>query len=324
MTIFLKPKTRYITLGSGRNLTLQHVIEGKGIFQGDVEITIISGSIIDSVTTIPALVTGDLKRYRTVTLINYGQILGKSGNANSGSGGHAFTATSDISIDNRYAFRSGGGGGGKGGTGGNGNYTSYGAWRNSYGTPRNRWDQKENSANIELWWDNVMFFRDINYGWKPAGQVPTQYVAPYTYQRAANARWENRFYDIRRGSTAISYGTAGGSGGRGTGTGLAWQNGLYGNVPVNFAGRGGRGGRGAWWGGKGYTGATGAAGTNSVGGGTNPGSAGTAGGNPGWALFAFSSAFITMKNTGVINGPTHYNGVQPTEHNENLPILIED
>lgn len=324
MTIFLKPKTRYISTGSGTNVNIQGIIEGAGIFQGEVELTILAGSTIGSTNGLPALITGDLKRYREVRLVNNGEIQGKSGNANSGNGGHAFTATSNIVITNNGAFRSGGGGGGKGGKGGAGNYANYGGWVNSFGNPRYRWDQKDNKADVQILWKDVSVYRNLYFGWKPYGQAPTAWASPYTYQRAATPRWQNRFYDIRRGATANSTGTTGGNGGRGSGYTLGYHNGSYAAVPSNFAGRGGRGGRGAWFGGRGATGATGASGTKSVGGGTNPGTGGTGGGYAGWALYAYKDAFISMSRIGTVNGPTHYNGVQPTEHNENLPNLIED
>ncbi|WP_320202805.1 hypothetical protein [Agrobacterium rosae] len=209
-----------------------------------------------------------------LTLVNNGIIQGIGGAANSGVGGDAmFSGTyiapgSKIIVNNFGTVRAGGGGGGQGGAGSTSGTVREPTSGDNYNTSNTFWQQFQDGSNL-YWPGGPSGFY--------SGLATSFVVGSYTYFRGSQR--DQILYGIYRTSTQTTP-TTGGSGGRGQGADGAAAAGSAGGTNA------GAGGAGGPWG---ASGAVGSAGN----------SAGAAGGLGG---VAYSSASVTMNNSGTVQG----------------------
>ena len=249
--------------------------------------------------------------YKSLTINVHGHIQGRGGKDSEGSHGIISQSEIHVHVHSTGTITAGGGAGGDGGKGGDGYKIIWGSWHNSFGAPRYRWDQEIYTRGeencLEINWND----KDImpGHGTSPCPGIGERYhkavpegqddfyeYGGYVYQRAKTMRWDNRFWDIRRGTklTQAGNGGAAGQGGNGRGYIQTRTDGTKGGQGYNGSGKGGDGGNGATWGDGGTQGATGADGNSTA------GKAGQEGHGPGKAITSSKEVFLT--NEGTISG----------------------
>jgi len=249
-----------------------------------------------------------------IELINYGEIQGFGGAANSGGGGHAIHFNTDAAIGrikNYGAIRSGGGGGGHGGAGGQGGpgyYTSGTTEGPHYSGTAYVWRTMPGTA-AGLCWGGTWFLQGD-------GRIHTETAIAYggyTYYKGALMEG-SYFFAISRSNIAYHYtsggaGGAGGGGGQGRGYGQAPTTGAAGSgggapgTNAGWGGTGGTGGTGGEWGQPGAAGGNGLPGGAGNNGGGAAGAAGAAGGAPGYSVYAPAGLNVAFDIEGIIQGP---------------------
>ncbi len=240
----------------------------------------------------------------TLTLDNYGDIVGRGGQPNGGRGGDAIytdpaqTWSKKMLVNNYGAIRAGGGGGGVGGNGGGGRWSQEfmeGPQYNRTSGSASYWVAEWTQNRTSAIWNNGIFVppaansgvteRDGTDGWRYYRHTMRDNGdGSASYYEVIRRRWEDRF-------------TSGGGGGAG-GQGQGWQQGAAGRTNGaagdTNAGNGGYGGAGGGWGANGEAGGAGANGNNGN---------GTAGGAGGIAGIAYRNAIVQIvSNSGTIQG----------------------
>jgi hypothetical protein len=253
----------------------------------------------------------------TITVENFGHILGQAGNINSGQGGHCIRCdtgspggTTRVDIINRAGglIYSGGGGGGVGGAGGGGAwqahtsdncYTVYDNVGGAHHLPSSAyWPQPCLAQGLESYdcrvavcsaqYGGTLCSGPIQYA-NPADPYNDGLICPMCVRPRTQC---DPVYTWQYSS--------GGGGGQGA-YGIGWNNGDTANGRTggaaggSYAGAGGAGGYGGAWGTTGGTGETGAAGNNGAGAG------GAAGGAPGYWMLK-GGANVGVTNEGDIKG----------------------
>lgn len=285
---------------SDTNVNLEtFILSQTAVTSSAIVINIPSGNIIGSTAQgTPAMVTGDLSAYtRGVTLNVIGEIQGAGGTLTLNAG-DAFTATSDLTINNTGAIRAGGGGGGAGGLGG------YGDDAINKTTP-------PYVQGYHEWW----------YGTTPGTSNPSLWygVAKFTNNQASpvirfvktggdwyypDGFYGGAAYGMGRGDAVTGVKGAAGAGGIGQGYAQAKADGGGGSAGTYRAGNGGDGGNGGNWGEDGLPGIDGGDGKY-YGSYSNQNVASGAGGSAGTlAGYAINSgaATVTLLGAGVVNG----------------------
>ena len=293
-----------INLGSTKNINIASWLVSRGVRDGaNVIVTLPSGSIVGgTIAGVYAMDMGDIRRWKSVHMKIAGEIQGRGGIVSNRSGAHCLSTQYPFKLEilSTGAIRGGGGAGGVGGDGGAGDYLSYGSWQNSFGEPRYRWEQSNGSPAVKILWNDKQVYYNLNHGWTASGQNDTAVGSDgYTYQRQSSVRWEDKYWDIRRGKQAYGAIGVGGAGGNGQGYNQARTFGAEGTNGTNGAGDGGRGGSGVTWGAKGGAGETGEDGN------LGSGKAGQAGGEGGYSIFA-PGIGIQYKNSGTVQGFSHF------------------
>lgn len=341
MTVLINRNVLQLTLQSAVDVNLQTFINMQNTPYTRINITINSQTVIGTTSSsTPAITTGDLTGL-DISLVNYGEIQGRFGASNSGDGGDAITATSDIIITNHGAIRGGGAGGGKGGSGATG--SNNGSWTELYSleyinpplmhywVPRNdagatncgidAAGQPENELGCRLHNNNIG--TPCGYPYIRGGStIYTQgaYKAhTYPYPADIGDVGKCDLYALKWATKYTGTRGSGGNGGAGQGYGnLTEDSGSSGGYGTYSAGRGGTGANGATWGLSASTGSTGNNGTayydgSSAGGDiggirngrttTYDGYSGSSGGDAGASLLASNGATITLDNQGTVQGP---------------------
>lgn len=251
----------------------------------------------------------------TLTVDNYGEILGRGGLANGGRGGHAIYPDESVSwskkaIVNNYGnIRAGGGAGGRGGDGGGGYWVQANRegprFNNNGGDPARgnlwrkevqNWGNKNTRTTVS--WDNSVFMDHWDTG---TTDRSAESLSGYYFERG-NYRVQSKgnesvvyWYEVFRTWYQNIY-TSGGSGGNG-GNGQGWQQGRTGGS--EGTGGGANAGWGNWGGAGGDWGQSGGDGNKGVDGNNGAGAWGQAGGLSG---IAYRTAIVTVNNYGAISG----------------------
>jgi hypothetical protein len=244
----------------------------------------------------PSIKTGDLSSFAKVKLVNYSEIQGLA------SFKHAFTATSDIILDNHGAIRAAGGNGGHGGNGANDTFTTHidtKKYELGCGSGYS-WADHDDTDTVTLAWPGIgpSSHTDwMNVSTTGTGPITSPDLAGEFYRGAYKQHHTcdvgAKFYEIIR-RMYFTQTRAGGKGGKG-GIGRAFDNSDldgepgYDSTPKG-GNKGGDGGAGGDWGRWGHKGADGQ---------DNPGS-GQTGSEPGWAIDGDSH--VIWRRPGIIDG----------------------
>lgn len=230
-----------------------------------------------------------------ITFLNYGEVQGAGGAANSGAGQTALYIAQGCDVYNHGAIRGGGGGGGAGGRGGQGGWgyvrtQQDGGWiQNSY-----EWMWTRSPDVWRIYWAGNLIF-DGKYSQSNNGTIQTYSPGdgwtyfPHSWNSSGTRAAIARYYDTNYAGGA---GGAGGPGGRGQGfnhpraEGSPGAGGQPGGPNAGYGGAGGHGNWGGWWGEPGYRGLDGLTGHagNLTGG--YAGSPGQNGGPAGYSIHA--------------------------------------
>jgi hypothetical protein len=248
-------------------------------------VVINSGVVVGSRSTSQYALTVPSGASSTVTLENYGSILGAGGAANGGTGGNAiFAGSSGISINNQGTIYSGGGGGGRGGTGGQGFYTYDCSYVQDLGS----------SGFGSVWGCDDSCVLIFGGGAYCTGNcIDSTSCDPYRCDPTVYTCYGCSRY-ISQTCTAYTSGGVGGSGGVGQGYNQSSTSGSAGSAGGINAGTGGTGGTGGGWGSSGNNGGSGSNGNYTS------GSSGSSGGLAGF--YIVNNSNVTWINTGTVAG----------------------
>ena len=337
MTVLINRNVLQVTISTGVELDLAAYLNGLNTAYTKFFVTISEFAVIGSNTVgVPALTTGDLTGL-DVTVHNYGEIQGASGNRNSGDGGDAFIATSDVVFTNFGAIRSGGGGGGKGGVGSTGEWISGGNWTTQYVYDTSNvisyWVYKKDDGSYSCYPDNDWEYYGCRWNGGLIG-VPCSYgyltEGNYVFTRGNYKRYDQPYpsdphtgnvnlYEIKRGYVVTTSGGTSRNAGYGQGYDRNQSNGSNGYDGGSYAGDGGRSGDGGNWGEDGDEGDHGLTGTyfKQTGSSQNDDAYytyratrsdyddGISGGDAGYSVSSSGGITFTFDNQGTINGPTN-------------------
>lgn len=225
----------------------------------------------------------------SLTIDNYGSILGAGGLPNGGNGGNAIIASSPVTFNNQGIIYAGGGAGGAGGTGGGGVYTTT----TTIG-PLTQGLFGNNQVGFNF---NCNESCQRNYGptyggsWYCASSAPPSNTNCIIFSLSI-VICLTCYGNIT--STSYTSGGAGGAGGRGQGYDGNLTGGSPGGAGGINAGTGGTGGTGGNWGQSGDSGFSGSNGNYTVGTGGGPG--GLAG------FYIVNNGNVTWTNLGTVAG----------------------
>lgn len=277
MTVLHKQKPKYLTLNASEDIILSDFLASKGVFKGDVVITVpanefIGGTVLGGY----ALNVGNILSYGDIAINVYGEIQGGGGNNLgdlSGLGGIYSVYPITINIMPTGAVRGGGGGGKKGDDGPNVTTSSW--------------------SNEEYNHDSIYFRNPTRVRPDEAVINGVQYLGvgiidelgiykKGTLRLTGPTTWggQDLWYAVRTKIYTTVPGGDGGLGGLGEGYNQERTLGEIGE------GNGDDGGDGGLWG--------------EVG--------GNSGGNPGFAIYGYEGAAtgIIVNNLGIIQGREYY------------------